>query len=125
MSLSIHLEYQQQIYFNDNDNLRNVVDNLPKTTHLYAFYKINEKFPDGFNSQIKYVDFPSYFSYNVSSNKLKLRTHQPSVKTETIGRIPLISPDSGDIFYLRMLLTNDHCKGVKNENELRTINGII
>ena len=71
------------------------------------------------------MDFPSYYSYNVSSNKWKRRTHQPSVKTETISRLPLISPESGDVFYLRMLLKNDHCKGVKNETELRTINGII
>ena len=61
----------------------------------------------------------------MSSNKWKRRMHQPSVKTESIGRLPLITLDSGDVFYLSMLLTNDHCKGVKKEAELRTINGII
>ena len=29
----------------------------------------------------------------------------------------------GDVFYLKLLLTHDHCKGVQSEAELRTIQG--
>ena len=75
--------------------------------------------------QIKFIDFPSYFTYNITSKKWKRRSHQPSVKTESTGRLPLISLDSGDIFYLRLLLTNDKCRGVRSETELRTINGVL
>ena len=30
----------------------------------------------------------------------------------------------GDIFYLKLLLTHDQCKGVQSEQELRTVHGI-
>ena len=31
----------------------------------------------------------------------------------------------GDIFYLKLLLTHDHFKGVQSEQELRTVQGNI
>ena len=77
----------------------------------------------GENAQ--FIDFPTYFVYNTSNRKWKQRSYQPSIKSESIGRLPLIGPNSGDVFYLRMLLTHDKCRGCKNERELRTINGIL
>ena len=100
MSLSIHLDNQQQIYFQDDDDVQPIVDHLPRLTHLTAFYKINEDNPDGYNTQIKFIDFPTYFVYNTSNRKWKQRSYQPSIKSESIGRLPLIGPNSGDVFYL-------------------------
>ena len=31
----------------------------------------------------------------------------------------------GDAFYLILLLAHDHCKGLKSEQELRTVQGTI
>ena len=35
------------------------------------------------------------------------------------------SENMGDVFYLKLLLTYDHCKGVKSEEEFRTAQGTI
>ena len=34
-----------------------------------------------------------------------------------------MNPLSGDVFFLRMLLHTDHCKGKKSFDDLRTVNG--
>ena len=42
-----------------------------------------------------------------------------------MGRLPLFEPSMGDVFYLKLLLTHDHCKGTKSEEGLRTVQGTI
>ena len=48
-----------------------------------------------------------------------------SIKTEIVGRLPMLVPSHGDIFYLKLLLTQDHCKGLRSEEELRTVHGVV
>ena len=35
-------------------------------------------------------------------------------RSATIGRLVMLHPSKGDVFYLRMLLTHDHCKGKRS-----------
>ena len=46
-------------------------------------------------------------------------------KSDCIGRVHSINPVAGDVFYLRLLLHNDHCKGKKSFEDLRTVNGEV
>ena len=56
---------------------------------------------------LRYVDFPEKFVYVQKEKKWKPRVN----RSDTIGRIHSVSPASGDVFYLRMLLHDDHCRG--------------
>ncbi|GKC34594.1 DNA helicase [Tanacetum coccineum] len=50
--------------------------------------------------------------------------HQRVVKTKkSLGRLTYVHPNSGDLFYFRMLLS--HQKGCKSPIEVRTVNGQI
>ena len=53
---------------------------------------------------LRYVDFPEKFVYVQKEKKWKPRVN----RSDTIGRIHSVSPASGDVFYLRMLLHDDH-----------------
>ena len=46
-------------------------------------------------------------------------------KSDTIGHVHSVNPVAGDIFYLRLLLHNDHCLGKTSFQNLRTVNGGI
>ena len=46
-------------------------------------------------------------------------------KSDCIGRVHSINPVAGDVFYLRLLLHNDHCKGKQSFKDLRTVNGEV
>ena len=46
------------------------------------------------------------------------------IDSKTIGRIHSVSPISGDIFYFRMLLHHDHCRGKVSFTDLRTLDGV-
>ena len=37
----------------------------------------------------------------------------------------MLVPSHGDVFYLKLLLTQDHCKGLRSEEELRTVHGVV
>ena len=43
--------------------------------------------------------------------------------SDTIGRVHIVNPAAGDVYYLRMLLHHDHCRGKGSFEELRTVDG--
>ena len=44
---------------------------------------------------------------------------------DTIGRVHAVHPLARDVFYLRMLLHNDHCKGKLSFTDLKTVDGMV
>ena len=120
-SLEIHLEDQQEIYFEDETIMQEIVSNEPRKTQLISFFEFNQEH-DGINKQTTYLDFPAKFWYSREHKFWTLRKYQnPGLKSQCIGCMPMLTPDNGDIFYLRMLLSHDHCKGKKSFIELRTV----
>ena len=71
--------------------------------------------------QVQYVDMPKKFQYEQKAKKWVKRKN----KSETIGRVHSVNPVAGDIFYLRLLLHNDHCLGKTSFQNLWTVNGEI
>ena len=104
-ALRVHLEDQQMLTF--DEGTEEVAAESPRETELMAFFKYNQKNQASPEEFLRYVDFPEKFVYVQKTKEWKLRVN----KSDTIGRVHSISPASGDVFYLRMLLHNDHCKG--------------
>ena len=70
---------------------------------------------------LKYVDMPKMFRYDPKAKKCIKRNN----KSNTIGQVHSINPVAGDVFYLRLLLHHDHCKGKKSFEDLQTVNGEV
>ena len=123
MTLNIHLQGSEQTLFDDEDDLYDVVNNFPEATHLTAFYQYNADNPNGPNCNVKYIDFPSYYTFTQRNKTWKPRSVVTGIYKEMIGRLPIVSILHGDVWYLRLLLTHDHCKGKTSETDLRTVFG--
>ena len=120
-AMRLHLEDEQQVLFDEGTEETAV--EVPRATELTAFFRYNEEQAatrgDGEAELLKYVDFPTQFTYNKSSKKWIPRKKM----TSTIGRVHSVSPAAGDVFYLRILLHHDHCKGKVSHRDLMTLPG--
>ena len=112
-ALRIHMEDEQHVVF-DMATAEQSMESQ-RTTELTAFFEWNQKEPD---TEVTYVDFPEHFTWK--DKEWNQRKRGPS---DTIGRIHVVNPAAGDVYYLRMLLHHDHCKGKKGFEDLRTIDG--
>ena len=61
-SLPIHLEDNQQVYFDDETNLEDIQNN-PSPTQLKSLLLYNEQNEVGINNDLTYLDFPSKFAW--------------------------------------------------------------
>ena len=116
--LRLHLEDQQHVVFVGGEEEQ--VLERGRETELTAFFKRNaeEKLAEGETydprSKSKYVDMPGSFTFRGKEWHVRKQG-------QSIGRIHTVNPLAGDVFYLRMLLHHDHCRGKTSFMELRTI----
>ena len=115
-ALRCHLKDEQQVVF-DEGNEEEVIESQ-RDTELTKFFDYNLKFLD---TRVKYVDFPKEFTWNSKNKEWKVRKRC----LDTIGRVHSMNPLAGDVFYLRMLLHHDHCKGKKSFEDLMSVDGIL
>ena len=106
LALRVHLEDQQQIIF-DEDTETEALE-TQRETELTAFFKFNSQSNLDAVSLPKYVDFPKSHVYDKSKKVWKIRKRG---KDGTIGRVHAVNPVAGDVYYLRILLHDNHCKG--------------
>ena len=84
-TLEVHLQNQQQVYFEEDEDLLERMNEGQKDTQLLAFYKTNQNEPDGPNRNLTYVDFPEKYTWIPKEGKWKLKTNfSLSIKSETI-----------------------------------------
>ena len=114
IALRVHLENEQHIIF-DVGNEEEVLE-TQRCTELTAFFKYNQEYP---NTRVTYVDFPEKFTWNNEKKGWEARKYNLQI----IGRVHTVHPVAGDVYYLRMLLHHEHCKGSKGFQDLRTVNG--
>ena len=121
IALRIHLEDEQQVCFDEgNEEIAIAVE---RKTELMGFYELNQelikkKEQDKF---VTYVDCPKKFRWDTKDKddkKWKARVRDVG----TIGRVHSINPAAGDVFFLRILLHHDHCKGKTSFKEMMSIN---
>ena len=67
----------------------------------------------------RYVDMPKGFTYNKSKKQWSKR--KSTKGGPVIGRVHTVNPVAGDVYYLRMLLHDDHCKGKTGFDDLKVI----
>ena len=114
--LPVHLEDQQMVYYNPDDNPDDVLERgATKETLLTAWFKINQSNHDARNTT--YQNFPQTWVYDQ-----KKKAWKPIQRGKAIGRMYFASPSSGERFYLRLLLTV--VPGATSFAHLRTINNI-
>jgi PIF1-like helicase len=114
--LPVHLEDQQLVYFNPDDNVNDVLERgATKDTPLTAWFKINLSNPDA--NTTTYQNFPRSWVYETKTKKWK-----PRQRGNAIGRMYFASPSSGERFYLRTLLTV--VSGATSFAHLRTVHGV-
>ena len=110
-ALRVHLEDEQQVVFDMASAEQNMESQ--RTTELTAFFEYNRQEPA---TDVAYVDFPEHFTWK--DKEWKPRNSGPS---DTIGRVHVVNPAAGDVYYLRILLHHEHSKGKKSFEDLRTV----
>ncbi|XP_021761438.1 uncharacterized protein LOC110726294 [Chenopodium quinoa] len=113
-----HLPSEQFVVFNDNDDMHTILEQPRlQQTMLNMWFQANKDFPEA--NQYTYQNFPTGFRWDLS---LK-RWTQRQIDRPCIGILPFVHPNSGERYYLRMLLTK--VSGAKSFEDIQTIDGVI
>ena len=116
MSLDLHLEGENEIFFKENENSASLKRKAVKDTQLTAFFNLCKE--NEFAASLHYHEVPNHFLYNKATSKWSER----KTRTMSLGRIRAVSNKAVELFYLRLLLT--HIKGPTCYKDLRTIEGV-
>ena len=108
------MEDQQQVVFDELSEIEAL--ETQRETEQTAFFKYNAECDMDPASLPKYVDFPKSFVYAKKEWKPRKRGAE-----STIGRVHAINPVAGDVYYLRTLLHDNHCKGKKSFKDMMTL----
>ena len=105
-ALRVHLKDQQQIVFDAEQEI-DALENQ-RHTELTGFFKFNKDALDNgsnLSELCRYVDMPEDHVY--ANKEWRLRRRGVPV----IGRVHSVNPVAGEVFYLRVLLHDNHCIG--------------
>ncbi|KAL7583721.1 hypothetical protein Lser_V15G43784 [Lactuca serriola] len=115
--LPFHLPGQQQVMYEADDDIEDVLDRPSNASSMFiSWMKCNETNKEA--RKLTYVEFPTKFVW-----KPNLQTWKPREVGRSIGRIHSVSPKLGEAYFLRILLNK--VKGPKSFEEIRTVNGEI
>lgn len=115
VTLGVHLENQQVVYNADWMTAEDKeIKARDKPTKLMAWFRYNAKNEDG--RHLLYQEFPEHFTFDPKAFKWKPRKQKT---TFAIGRMFHLSPNMGEQFYLRLLLT--HVRGAQSFRDLRIV----
>ncbi|CAH1445774.1 unnamed protein product [Lactuca virosa] len=115
--LPFHLPGQQQVIYEADDDIEDVLDRPSVASSMFtSWMKCNEINVEA--RKLTYVEFPTKFVW-----KPKLLIWKPREVGYSIGRIHSVSPKLGEAYFLRILLNK--VKGPKSFEEIRTVNGEI
>jgi len=115
--LTFHLENEQSVLYEDDDDLEEVLNNpIIHRTKFLGWLDANRKYPEARN--LTYNQFPSKFVW-----KSKKHIWTPRKRGYSVGRIHFVPPGSGEMFYLRTLL--NYVKGPTSFADIKTVAGDI
>ncbi|MCH79969.1 ATP-dependent DNA helicase PIF1, partial [Trifolium medium] len=115
--LSIHLENQQIVKFNDSSSLHNVVRFREMVDTMFlAWFNANLKYEEARN--LTYAEFPQKFVYHSNDHCWK-----PRERGCSIGRLTYVPVGAGELYYLRVLLTQQ--RGCTSYDSIKTVRGEI
>ncbi|KAG5549105.1 hypothetical protein RHGRI_014469 [Rhododendron griersonianum] len=115
--LALHLPGMHQCAFNPKDTLEQIRAraSLQKST-LTCFFEWYTANPNA--EKYTYQEFPQFFVWDKSNKRWT-----PRISGFAIGRMYFASPNCGERFYMRLLLTV--MKGPKSFEDLRTFNDVL
>ncbi|XP_057432625.1 uncharacterized protein LOC130725408 [Lotus japonicus] len=117
LKVTFHLQNNQSVCFEDNDNLQYVVEKAAeKDTMFIAWMRANAMYEEG--KGLTYSEFPSYFVFDEDS-----QSWHPRKNGYSIGRLQYIPHGVGELYYLRILLTRQ--KGCTSWESIRTIEDVV
>jgi len=133
--LDVHLPGRHTVYYQEQDAAQ-VLERDRAGTKLTEWFLANQLYPGG--REIRYVDFPKYFTWNKPTKKwtplTRYRRRDATDDSENrydfsrpaenvVSRIYTVSPREGERYFIRTLLF--HQSGCKSFEELRTVNGEV
>ncbi|KAI5415230.1 hypothetical protein KIW84_040612 [Lathyrus oleraceus] len=114
--LYFHCEGQNSVYYTDFDRINTVLEKPSVTESMFtSWFEANCKYPEAQN--LTYSKFVSKFVY-----VKKKREWKPRQKGYTIGRLIWVPPTTGELYYLRLMLT--HVKGPCSYNDIKIVNNV-
>lgn len=117
MRLPFHLENGQNVTYEEESVLENVVDKPSVNVSMFlGWFDCNRLHPHA--RELTYVEFPGKFTWQHDIKMWTPRKGPPSV-----GRLHHVSPAAGDLYYLRILLNK--VKGPTCYDDIVTVNGKV
>ncbi|XP_076037284.1 uncharacterized protein LOC143022799 [Oratosquilla oratoria] len=115
-TLDLHLEGENEIFFNADHDEETLLRNTLKDTQLTSFFKLCQK--NEFTASLLYHEIPNFFIYD----KLAAKWIERKTKTAALGRVRAVTTKTVELFYLRMLLS--HKRGPTSYKDLRRVEGV-
>ena len=128
ITLDIHMEGDRQFVFNpDTTTYSALSESSPSKSKLEAFFQLCGN--DLFATTLKYHEVPEYYIWGngewkrrrIGGTSIPQQDGSLIIHSNAIGRIYSMSPKSGDIYYLRLLLIT--IPGPTSYIDLRTVDG--
>lgn len=117
--LAVHLPDMQPIYFPSDACTQQLLDRMESgRSTLMAFFHYNTLAVRQSLPRYLYAQMPRFFTWNQ-----RTRLWQPRKKGLAVGRLYHCSPNQGERFFLRLLLTVK--VGPTSFEDLRTVNGQV
>ncbi|KAH1161826.1 hypothetical protein GYH30_000623 [Glycine max] len=114
--LQFHLPGQHSVLYQDHDDINDLLSNPGiSESKFIAWMNTNQVFVEG--QSLTYSEFVTKFVYNQKQRCWQLRK-----KGYTTGRLQWVPPTTGELFYLRMMLTV--CRGPISFENIRTVDGV-
>ncbi|XP_057305457.1 uncharacterized protein LOC130642388 [Hydractinia symbiolongicarpus] len=115
--LPVHLPKNHIVYFQQGQAEEALDRAADQATKLTAWFVLNAENHDA--RQYMYPDIPLHFVFN----KNKVWKPRQRGHGKIVSRMYSVSPRTGELFYLRMLLL--HTPGATSFEDLRTVNGNV
>ncbi|KAL3655100.1 hypothetical protein CASFOL_000886 [Castilleja foliolosa] len=117
--LAVHLQDMQNVTFRENLQLQAIIRNpsFGKTT-LTEWLASNKRDDKGLD--LTYVTYCSKYRWDRKAIAWIRRVH---LQRPAIGRLAYVHPASGEVFYLRILLS--HQRGCKSFSAIRTVSNVV
>nr|XP_043611848.1 uncharacterized protein LOC122583517 [Erigeron canadensis] len=124
--LAVHLERKQTVTFRDSQKVSNIVRNPALARTTLTQWLANNRHELASNTpreqsglHLKYTEYPSQYSWDANGKTwIRRAQNRPS----SISRLVYVHPSCGELFYLRLLLTQQ--VGCTSFEDIKTVSGV-
>jgi hypothetical protein len=129
-ALSVHLPDKQNVAYKQGQEIQAVAHAKSSLLGWFAYNTARKPLEPGELLRLRplagkptymYCDMPAHCTYDKKLGEWNER--QRAQKHTMVGRIYTINIRAGDVFYLRMLILDEHSKGACSFKDLLTIDG--